>query len=152
MKRSLRLCYVLVLVIVLVYAGTRYDAHLQSVVGSVSTSIRVENRDATHYTMRYTKFNRAYHQPNHSRISAYHTILLHYNLTRFEVNNCPFTFEVQYDLYAEVNGVFQQLEANVTHVHEVTWSGEPELNPVVFTISRIVPKIRISSSSYPFAP
>jgi hypothetical protein len=76
---------------------------------------------------------------------------------------------VQYDLYAEVNGVFQQLEANVTHVHEVTWSGEPELNPahllgailaffiapgilIVFTISRIVPKIRISSSSYPFAP
>jgi hypothetical protein len=128
-RASLRIWCTLILVIISVYASIRYDAYLQSIAGSALTSIRVNNRDATHYTLRYTKFNRAYHQPHLSRISIYHTIPLHYNLTRFEVNNCPFTFEVQYDLYVEANDTFHLLEANVTHVHEVTWSGDPELNP-----------------------
>jgi hypothetical protein len=129
MKMRLKICCTLVLVLALVYAVIRYDAYLQSVVGSVSTSIRVDNHDATHYTMRYTKFNRVYHQLNLSRISKYYTIPLHYNLTRFEVNNCPFILEVQYNLYAEVNDTFHLLEANVTHFHEVIWSGKPKLHP-----------------------
>jgi hypothetical protein len=105
-----------------------YNSYLQSVVGHSTSSIPHNTREATHYTLQYRKFNQWYvQQEDYTPLSSSRSLPFFYNMTRYETRICPFDIELQYHLYALRNDTYHLLEANVTKIIEISWSGDPNI-------------------------
>jgi hypothetical protein len=170
LNKYLKICVVIILLTIYVGVLVTYNSYLQSVIGHSTYSIPIDNREATHYTLRYQKFNQWYvQQGNYTPISGSHHIDFLYNMTRYETKIYPFEIEVQYSLYVLRNDTYHLLEANVTEFIEISWSGDPNISlghmialilafliaPSVlisFAIYRIGSKIRSSKIIHENAP
>lgn len=128
LNKYLKICVVIILLIIYVSVLVANNSYWQSVVGHSTYSIPHDNWEATHYTLRYQKFNQWYVQyPNYTPLSSRRSLPLLYNMTRYETRICPFDIEVQYNLYALRNDTYHLLEANVTRNLEISWSGDPNI-------------------------
>jgi hypothetical protein len=124
----MKICIAIILLTIYVGVLVANNSYWLSVVGQQASSIPIDNREATHYTLRYQKFNQWYvQQRNYTPLSSPRSLPFYYNITRYETKICPFDIELQYNLYALRNDTYHLLEANVTRNLEISWSGDPNI-------------------------
>jgi hypothetical protein len=139
LNKYLKICIAIILLTI--YAGVLVanNSYWQSVVGHSTYSIPHDNWEATHYSLRYQKFNQWYVQrEDYTPLSSPRSLPFYYSMTRYETRICPFDIELQYNLYALQNDAYHLLEANVTEFIEISWSGDPNI-----TLSQMIAYILV---------